>query len=183
MKVHEQHCMSLNHWVLIMLLVAWRLTERTQQRCWLRNHYPALFSFSLCTLFSFKGLPCLCRLLDSLCHCGKLQQRRQPGLQEHCWCCSMLTSQPQLHAPQGERKHVFIPLQAWLDAKFYLKPKQSHTAYWETFPHISNKLLWNPQTSSARNKYLQIQERGGNAMGNLNMFHVLTGMTQLSSDG
>lgn len=183
MKVHEQHCLSLTHCVLLTLLVAWRLTERTQQRCWLRNHYPALFSFSLCTQFSFKGLLCLCRLLDSLCHCGKLQQGRQPGVREHCLCCSTLASQPQLRAPQGERKHVFIPLQALLDAKFYLKPKQSQIAYWETFPHISNRLPWNPQTSLAGNKYLQIQESGGNAMGNLSMFHFLTGMTQPSSDG
>lgn len=104
-------------------------------------------------------------------------------MREHCRRCSTLTSQPRLCAPQGERKHVFIPLQARLDAKFYLKPKQSQIAIERrshTFPTGYPEVLKLPQP--VINIY-KSPKRGGNAMGDLSTFRYSTGMAQLSSDG
>lgn len=91
--------------------------------------------------------------------------------QEQCQRCSTLTFQIRLPVLEEGRKHAFIPPPACLDTKFYLQPKQSQIAYWETFPHVSNRSPWSPPTSLAWNKYLQIPNSSWNIMGNLSVFH------------
>lgn len=87
-----------------------------------------------------------------------------------------------VHRRGKESMSLFLYRLAWM-LNFTLR-QSSHRLLIERHSHtFPTGHPWNPQTSLARNKHLQIQESSGNAMGNLSMFHFLIGMAQLSSDG